>query len=139
MDLGSFAWQGTQLNNAVEAGLLYSASSVPSPNLLDNGWNTTNSSTNISNSAQLAGTANVSMSAPACLFGCPSTTGIAVIDQGGNPSCASTTAHTCTSAGVTTAAGEYVQIGGTLSRTSLFSSGLVLPSTLNATVIVRVQ
>src|SRR5689334_12227659 len=110
VDLASYAWHATQLNNAVEAGVLYAASSIPSPNLPVNGWGGT-SGTQIANAITNAGTGNVTVSggAATCFFGCPTTTGIAAINEGGNPACTSTTAHTCTISGANVPAGEYVQ------------------------------
>ena len=115
-EVGYAVYQSMQVQSAVEAGALYASK---------NGFNPTNISLAVQNASSATGVQAIP--APSEFYGCPSSTGIAVV------------ASSATCAGGTSP-GTYVQINATLTRTSLIAnSGLTLPATLLAKSIVRVN
>lgn len=116
VEVGYAAYQAMQVQSAVEAGALYAS---------QNGFVSSNISLAVENASAVTGL--TATPAPSQFYGCPSDSGITVV--------ASTS--TCANG---TSPGTYVQINATLTRQSLIpNSGLVLPSTLSATSIVRVN
>ena len=115
-EIGFTAYQSLQVQNAVEAGLVYA---------VKNGNDSNGISKAVVNSSALAGI--TAMPAPTQFCGCPSASGIGVT------SCSTTCAGGNSS-------GQYLQINAALKRQSIFpGSGLPLPATLTAKSIVRLN
>ena len=115
-EIGFTAYQSLQVQNAVEAGLVYA---------VKNGNDSSGISKAVVNSSGLVGI--TAMPAPTQFCGCPSASGIGVT------SCSATCAGAHSS-------GQYLQINAALTRQSIFpGSGLPLPATLTAKSIVRLN
>jgi Flp pilus assembly protein TadG len=115
-EVGLFAYQGMQVQNAVEAGAIYVAKK---------GWNAAGISSAVMNAS---GTEGITASpAPTQFCGCPSAAGIV----------AATCGVTCASGGTT---GTYVKINATLAHETILTyPGLTVPTSLSAQVIVRIN
>ncbi len=114
-EVGFAAYQAMQVQSAVDAGALYAS---------QKGFDPTNIGLAVQNASSATGVK--ASPAPSEFYGCPSSTGIAVVST-----------STCADG---TSPGTYVQVNATLTRTSLIAnSGLTLPATLTAKSIVRVN
>jgi Flp pilus assembly protein TadG len=115
-EVGYSAYQAMQVQNAVEAGAVYTSKY---------GWN----SSGITN-AVLSATDSTGMAAtpaPAQFWGCPASNNVVVVASGA----------TCANGN---SPGQYVQINATLTRQTLIpNSGLPLPATFTAKSIVRLN
>jgi Flp pilus assembly protein TadG len=115
-EIGFTAYQSLQVQNAVEAGIVYA---------MKNGSDSNGISAAVVNSTSIAGV--TATPAPAQFCGCPATSGI------------TTTSCTATCSGGNSS-GRYLQINASLTRQSIFpGSGLPLPATLSAKSIVRLN
>jgi len=115
-EIGFTAYQSLQVQNAVEAGLVYA---------VKHGNDSTGISAAVANSSNLAGI--TATPAPAQFCGCPAASGI------------TTTSCTAT-CGSGNSSNQYLQINASLTRLSIFpGSGLPLPATLSARSIVRLN
>jgi Flp pilus assembly protein TadG len=132
VELGFAMYESMQVNNAVEAGMLYAAK---------NGWDLTvdPTGTAIKNAVVNASSvypgvdtpALTATPAPSQFCGCPTATGIT--NLGTQPPCSATA---CSGLH----AGTYVQVNAALNHlTILPGSGLVLPATLTATAVLRIN
>ena len=116
VEVGFAAYQSMQVQNAVEAGVMYAT---------QNGWDSAGISAAVTNATGAGGM--TASPAPAQFCGCPGAGSI--------------TAFTCTATCPDgTSPGQYVQVNATLARISIFpGSGLTLPVNLTATSTVRIQ
>lgn len=116
VEVGYAAFQAMQVQSAVEAGALYAS---------QNGFDSAKISLAVQNASAVTGV--TATPSPSQFYGCPTSIGITAV----------VSTSTCTGG---TSPGTYVQINATLTRTSLIAnSGLVLPSTLTAKSIVRLN
>ncbi len=115
-EVGYAAYQSMQVQSAAEAGALYAS---------QQGFDPTNIGLAVQNAS--AATGVKAIPSPSEFYGCPSSTGIAVV----------VSTSTCADG---SSPGRYVQINATLTRTSLIAnSGLTLPATLLAKSIIRLN
>ncbi len=135
IELGGYIWQAVEVNSATEASLLYATK---------NGWCSgtcsTNTGSQIANSAANAGISDTTAVSPSCYYGCPgSGSPFAITAMTGR--CGIDTPPAC---GDGYPARQYVSFGASLSRTSFVTGGsgllnLTLPGTVSGTAIVRVK
>jgi len=122
-DLGRYALQKTWVTYAAAAGAEYAVANI------ENGFNA-DAVTNAAKSAAPVGDMS-GAPAPSEFYGCATATGVTASTQGAI--CPSSTS----TGGI---AGEYVSVTATMPFTAMFSAaGISYPSTLTATVVVRVQ
>jgi Flp pilus assembly protein TadG len=115
-EAGYSAYQAMQVQNAVEAGAVYTSKY---------GWNSSGITAAVVNATDVTGL--TATPAPAQFWGCPASNNVVVVANG--VKCANGNS-----------AGQYVQINATLSRQSLIpNSGLPLPATFTAQSIVRLN
>jgi Flp pilus assembly protein TadG len=124
VELGFAMYESMQVNNAVEAGMLYAAK---------NGWDSTGITNAVINASSVyagGGPSLTATPAPSQFCGCPQATGITVMTCGPPlPTCADGTT-----------VGQYVQVNAALNHLTILPlSGLVLPTTLTATAVLRVN
>jgi hypothetical protein len=124
VELGFLMYEGMQVNNAVEAGMLYAAK---------NGFNAASISSAVTNASALPTGLNTltATPAPTQFCGCPTAAGIT--NLGALP-CAATP---CSG----NPAGTYVQINAALTHTIIIPAPASwgMPTTLTATAIIRTQ
>jgi Flp pilus assembly protein TadG len=120
VELGFIMYEAMQVNNAVEAGMLYAAK---------NGFNAASITSAVTNASVLPTGLNTltATPAPTQFCGCLSVSGI--------------TATTCVSPPCAdgTTPGTYVQVNATLTHTSILPAPTTwgLPATLTATAVIR--
>ena len=124
VELGLLMYEAMQVNNAVEAGMLYVAK---------NGWNSAAIVTAVQNAGTVYGAGGPTLTAtpaPSQFCGCPSAAGIAVETCINPPACANGDP-----------AGQYVQINAALNHLTIMPGAYVLmpnlPVTLTATAVIR--
>ena len=119
-DLGRFALEKTWVIYAASGGAEYA---------VVHGFNADKISAAATSAAPVSG---ISIApAPSAYYGCATSTGVIASTQGA-------TCPSGTSTGAT--AGEYVSVTATMPFTAMFSAaGIVYPSTLSATAVVRIQ
>jgi Flp pilus assembly protein TadG len=122
VELGFLMYEGMQVNNAVEVGILYAAK---------NGWNSANI-TNAMVGASILPTglnALTATPAPTQFCGCPTAVGITNL---GSPPCSATA---CSGS----PAGTYVQVNASLTHTVIIPTPTSwgIPTTLTATAVIR--
>ena len=115
-EAGYSAYQAMQVQNAVEAGAVYTSKY---------GWNSSGITAAVLNATDVTGL--TATPAPAQFWGCPASNNVVVVASG--VKCANGNS-----------AGQYVQINATLTRQTLIpNSGLPLPATFTAQSIVRLN
>ena len=122
VELGFLMYEGMQVNNAVEAGILYAAK---------NGYNSGAIVTAVQNAAVLPSGLNTltATPAPTTFCGCPTASGVTNVCA---PPC-SACGSTCTGG---TALEQYVQVNAALTHTVIIPNPWV-PATLTATAVLR--
>ncbi len=125
VELGFAMYEAMQVNNAVEAGILYVAK---------NGWDSTGITSAVVNASSVyagAGTPSLTATpAPSQFCGCPQATGISVMTCG-------PPLPTCPDGSIVS---QYVQVNATLAHMTILPlSGVVLPTTFTATAVLRVN
>jgi len=122
VELGLLMYEAMQVNNAVEAGMLYA---------VKNGYNSAAIVTAVQNAGAVYGAGGPTLAAtpaPSQFCGCPSTTGVA----------AQACATTCIGG---TTPGTYVQVNAAINHLTILpgASTLIpnLPTTLTATAVAR--
>jgi Flp pilus assembly protein TadG len=119
VELGFLMYEAMQVNNAVEAGILYAAA------------NTTFNATNVNNAAVNASVLPTGLNTLAATStqycGCPTAAG--VTNLGTQPPCSATACSGLQ-------AGTYVQVNASLTHTIIIPNPWV-PATLNATAVIR--
>jgi Flp pilus assembly protein TadG len=125
VELGLLMYEAMQVNNAVEAGMLYAAK---------NGYNSAAIVTATQNAGVVYGAGGPTLNAsptPSQFCGCPSATGVTNL---GAPPCSATA---CSG----NPAGTYVQVNATISHLTILPGASTLmpnlPATLTATAVVR--
>jgi hypothetical protein len=125
VELGFLMYEGMQVNNAVEAGMLYVAANPT--------FNSAAISTAVTNASLLPTGLNTltATPAPTQFCGCPTAAGITNL---GAPPCSATP---CSGS----PAGTYVQINAALTHTIIIPAPTSwgMPTTLTATAIIRTQ
>lgn len=122
VELGFSMYEAMQVNNAVEAGILYATK---------NGFNATSIASAVVAASVLPPqlSAVTATPAPTQFCGCPTATGV-------------TKSSTCTSppaCGDGTTPGTYIQVNASLNHTALFATSWGLPATFTATAVVRIN
>jgi Flp pilus assembly protein TadG len=141
VELGGYIWQTIQVNNAVEAGVLYAVKNGWCTATGADGSCTTNTGAQVISAEQNAGIASVTMPTglPICYYSCSDAGSMTTTSCGTNggagsvpPACGGTAPR------------QYVNVGATIPRLSLITGGtallnLTLPDTITMTTWVRVQ
>jgi hypothetical protein len=118
VELGRAMYEAMQVNNAVEAGMLYAAK---------NGYDAGGIAAAVANATATPGI--TATPAPTLVCGCPSAGGVIKMDCNPPSLCADGNP-----------AGQYVQINAALAHQTILSNlGLPLPTTLTAQSIVRLH
>ena len=116
VEVGFAVYQSAQVHNAAEAGAMYAT---------QNGWTSSGIVTAVTSATGASGMS--ASPAPSNFCGCPAAGGITTVVCTG----------TCSDG---TTPGQYVQVNASLARTSIIpNSGLLLPTNMTATSIVRIQ
>jgi Flp pilus assembly protein TadG len=132
VELGFLMYEAMQVNNAVEAGMLYAGA---------NGWDAPSGS-NIATAVVTAGVLPTGLNtltatpAPTQFCGCPTATGITNLGAPTSGSCGSFLA--CADG---TTPGTYVQVNAALTHTVIIPTPTSwgIPATLTATAVIRIN
>jgi Flp pilus assembly protein TadG len=127
VELGFLMYEGMQVNNAVEVGMLYAAK---------NGWNSAGISSAVVNASVPPTGLNTltATPAPTTFCGCPTASGVTNVCA---PPC-SACGSTCTGG---TALEQYVQVNAALTHTTIIPAPTSwgIPATLTATGVLRIN
>jgi Flp pilus assembly protein TadG len=121
VELGFLMYEAMQVNNAVEAGILYAAA---------NGFNAASITSAVTNASVLPTGLNALTATPAPTQFCGCATAASVTNLG-SPPCSATA---CSGS----PAGTYVQVNASLTHTIIIPNPWV-PTTLTATAVIRIN